>query len=91
MDGIINSQIVDMLVAYNWPSLPYELYPKFTTISEPDINQSEAVRTLQMAVAIPGFSVPVDEAYKMTGIRKPEEGEATLSRSTLLDVIDSTI
>lgn len=76
INEVIDKQIVDDITRKNFPTLPYHLYPKFSSQFDQPVNLSE------LSAGLMGMSrlikIPVDYIYERSQIPTPDENQEVI-------------
>lgn len=86
LDEGVNTQFVDPLVAKNFPSLPYEAYPRYSTVIP---NREDPVAKLERFSKL----APIGKQYlyETAGVPMPADDEETIGGSdSLLSLIEKS-
>lgn len=71
LDGIVQRQIADPIVRVNMPSLPIELYPKYTSVIEKNIDLQKLGAGLKTMAGL--VEIPVNWIHEIAQIPKPTD------------------
>lgn len=76
IDEIIQSQFVDPIVRVNYPSLPIDQYPTYTSVLDKNVDLQKLGMGLQSMSRL--IEIPVNFIHQISQIPRPEEDEDTV-------------
>lgn len=79
-DELVNDQFVKPLVRVNFPNLPLDLYPKYISIIDRDVNLETLGRGLKAMSQV--IDIPTKWVYEQAQIPQPKEGEDVISNDS---------